>query len=47
MRAQDRATYEASRLEPTAEDMARARQNQRDAQKNKAKNKPYVSDYAR
>ena len=31
-RSQDRATYEASRLEPTAEDMARAREQRRRAQ---------------
>ncbi len=45
VRASDRATYEASRLEPSAEDMARAREAQRRAAKNSPQTKPYVSDY--
>ncbi len=45
MSTDERATYEASRLEPTPEDMANAREARRRAQKNPPKNKPYVSDY--
>ncbi len=44
-RSQARATYEASRLEPTAEDMARAREQRRRAQTQASQRKPYVSDY--
>ena len=44
-RSEARATYEASRLEPTAEDMARDREQKRRAQNEAAKRKPYVSEY--
>lgn len=40
----DYATYNASRLEPTAEDMKRARENQR-RKDSVGQTKPYVSDY--
>lgn len=40
----DSATYNASRLEPTAEDMQRARENQRRKQASDEP-KPYVSEY--
>ncbi|MDO4938128.1 MAG: hypothetical protein Q4E62_09440 [Sutterellaceae bacterium] len=40
----DTTTYNASRLEPTAEDMQRARENQRRKEAAGAP-KPYVSDY--
>lgn len=43
--AGDRSTYNASRLEPSAEDMAKARADREQRGRNNAQPAPYVSEY--